>query len=249
MKLKIFYIWTLVAFIGIIYWNFSMTNNKKSMEISQIETLKYLVQEPENGINSDTKTLILLHGVGSNKEDLFALRKHLPKNLLIISTEAPIKMGENRYGWYLVDFSTGKPVYKPEEAQKSQQIILNFIDEIVEKYGVKNDNLYLLGFSQGAIMSLGIALTNPNKIAGILALSGRVLKEDKANKVSNNAMEHLKIMIAHGTVDNVLPIRHARESKVLFETMPSKLIYKEYNMGHQISEEELKDILNFLTRE
>lgn len=251
MTQKTLYICIVLSIIGIICWGtFSNLQAQKSdefMEIIQNElSLKYVVQEPAKGITKDTKTLILLHGVGSNEADLFRLREQLPKNLLIISAQAPIKMGNGRYAWYLVDFSTGKPLYKAEEASKTQKVIIKFIDEIIAKYNIKHENLYLLGFSQGAIMSLGIALVAPEKIKGALALSGRILKEDKDKKVSNEALKHLKIMIGHGTDDKVLPIFHARESKDLIESLAIDLIYKEYPMGHQINNQELQDVITFL---
>lgn len=212
------------------------------------QSLQYLVQVPVNGIQSSTPTLILLHGVGSNEKDLFRLKDQLPANALIISAQAPMAMGPGKYGWYEVDFSTGKPVYNAAQELNSREKILAFLDEIVNQYKVDRQKIFLIGFSQGAIMSFTIALNTPKKIGGIIALSGRILKEAKTTIATEAALKSVKVMIAHGTNDQILPIQHARESKAFLQHRFPNFHYKEYPIGHQISEEVIRDIQEFLAK-
>ena len=140
--------------------------------------LHYLVREPK--IKSmHPPVIFLLHGVGSNEEDLFSFANQLPEKYLVISARAPISLGGNSFAWYQVDFSTNKPVFNFEQEEKSRTIIINFIEQLKEKYSFNEKEIYLCGFSQGAIMSYSVALTKPGLIKGIAVMSGRLLEEIK----------------------------------------------------------------------
>lgn len=243
MEQKPFYAFTFTSIIiSLLYFKFSTTMNNNITTT----TLHYLVQEPSGGVKASTPTLVLLHGVGSNEEDLFRLKNQLPSEALIISAQAPISFGNNKFGWYEVDFSTGKPVYNTNQEAQSFKQLLDFIDHITQKYRINSQKICLIGFSQGAIMSFSVALKAAEKIGGIVALSGRILKEAKINPSVNTHLKNLKVMIAHGTEDHVLPIQHARESKVILQKMINAIKYKEYTIGHQITEEVITDMNVFL---
>jgi len=127
---------------------------KNSCKFNKSETLvlNYLIRKPKVKINKPP-VLIMLHGVGANEKALFPLTNKIDDKFLIISAQAPYKYSENSYGWYKVDFSTGKPVIDHSQAEKSRIILLQFINQIVEKYNSNADKVYLMGFSQGAIMA------------------------------------------------------------------------------------------------
>lgn len=209
--------------------------------------LKYKVREPaENTENPGL--LLLLHGVGSNEDDLFKLAASLPSNLYIISARAPYTLTEGKYAWYEVDFSTGKPVFNQEQAEKSLQVLKYFINQLVERYAVDHRNIYLMGFSQGAIMSYSAGLTFPEKIKGIAALSGRILEEIRPLVKVTAALNKLRVFIAHGTADRVLPLHYAREAKAFIAGYGLSLSYHEYEMGHGIDQQVLTDLNDWLKR-
>ena len=99
--------------------------------------LKYLVKEPSIK-SAKLPVLILLHGIGSNEQDLFSMANQLPNQMLIISARAPYTLSQGSYAWYHMDLSSGKPVYSSEEAEKSRNLILQFIDQIKTKYKTRN---------------------------------------------------------------------------------------------------------------
>lgn len=113
-------------------------------------SLKYLIKEPQVKPGR-RQGIVLLHGVGSNEKDLFGLSAHLPDDLWVISAQGPYALGGERYAWYQVDFSTGKPVYNQQQEQQSRALIEKFIEEIRQLYQL--DQIIIGGFSQGAIMS------------------------------------------------------------------------------------------------
>jgi phospholipase/carboxylesterase len=219
-----------------------MTNTMKDENIkssSDSLLLKCLIKEPQVK-SAKKRAIVLLHGVGSNEQDLFGLADSLPEDLLIISARGLFTLGHGRHAWYNVDFSTGKPVIKPEQEAISRKAIIAFLEQVKEKY--KLDEIYLGGFSQGAIMSYSVGLTVPHLVNGIVVLSGRLLEEIKPLVTKNGDLKKLEVFIAHGVQDGTLPIHYAREAKVYLQTMGIKLSYHEYQSGHQVSEQVLEDV-------
>lgn len=221
-------------------------------EISQTVTdtgkelsLPYLVREPKL-VSTRKRAIILLHGVGSNEQDLFSLANRLPADSYVISPRGQFMLGTGRYAWYQVDFSTGKPVINEVQETSSRELILTFIRQIKQQYKV--NEVYIGGFSQGAIMSYGIALTHPDEVQGLIALSGRLLDEIKPFVFAGEKsyLKGLKVFIAHGVQDTVLPVYYARAAKEYLEKLAIPLTYHEYPTGHEISSLVLDDLNNWL---
>jgi phospholipase/carboxylesterase len=201
--------------------------------------LQYLIREPRVK-STKQKAIILLHGVGSNEHDLFSLANNSPDDFHIISARGPFTLGAGRYAWYNVDFSTGKPIFNTEQEASSREVLMTFIKQVKQKYQI--DEVYLGGFSQGAIMSYSIGLTHPAEVQGIIALSGRVLDEIKLLVKKDAYLQRLKVLVVHGVQDNTLPIHYARAAKAYLQSLGVQLTYKEYPIGHQISNEVLQDL-------
>lgn len=201
--------------------------------------LHYLIREPKAKGDSK-KAIILLHGVGSNEQDLFSLADHLPSDFYVLSVRAPFTLGSGRYAWYNVDFSTGKPVFDVEQELTSRDLLTRFVSEMKEKF--KLDQVYLGGFSQGAIMSYSVGLSHSREVTGVVAFSGRILEEIQRTITSGEDLGNLKVFLAHGIHDDKLPIHYARNGKTYLEKLKVKLSYHEYQMGHQITEAVLKDL-------
>ncbi|MCC7466412.1 MAG: hypothetical protein IT261_09095 [Saprospiraceae bacterium] len=206
--------------------------------------LNYLVREPK--IKSEKPpVLILLHGVGSNEQDLFSLANRLPDNFLVISARGPIRLGENSFAWYQVDLSTGKPVFNAEQLENSRAVLIRFIDQIKKKYHLSGD-VYLGGFSQGGIMSYSVGLSRPDLVDGIAVMSGRLLEETKPQVAAKDKLQALKIFISHGVNDPVLNIQYARNSVAYLKTLNLKPTYKEYPAVHTINNDMLLDLVKWL---
>jgi phospholipase/carboxylesterase len=190
--------------------------------------------------------LLLLHGIGSNEEDLFALAPALPPTCLVISLRGRLTLQPGAYAWFHAEFLPDGIEIEAGEEKESRAAVLKVIDEAVEAYGADPDQVYLMGFSQGAIMSLSIMLTHPEKIAAVVAMSGRVLEEVKPGMVAPEKLEGFPVLIAHGVADEVIPIRYARAALEYLRPFNVKLFYREYGMGHTVTEDSLTDILEWL---
>jgi len=225
-----------------------MNTTTKSQDINQAATvLHYLVKEP-NITTDKTPLAILLHGVGSNEQDLFSFAGQLPGNFLVVSARAPNTLREGSYAWFQVDFSSGNPVINPQQAEKSRKLLIEFISQLKGIYSFDDKEVYLCGFSQGGIMSYSVGLTMPGLICGIAVMSGRLLEEVKPLIAPKENLQQLKVFISHGTNDNTLNIEYARAGKAFLKTLNINPTYKEYLHGHGINNEMLLDLVNWLNK-
>jgi len=209
-------------------------------------SLVHLVSQPKVEASSPP-LLLLLHGVGSNEHDLFGLVPYLDKRFLIISVRATNTLGPGSYAWFEVDFTPQGPVINPAQAEASRLALITFLDEAVNAYDADPKKVYLMGFSQGAIMSASIALTHPQLVAGAVLMSGRILPEIQPLIASNEELSGLPFLVVHGTADMVLPISYGRASRQLLSSLPVELTYHEYRMGHEVSQESLAEVTAWLS--
>ncbi|TXD48280.1 alpha/beta hydrolase [Polaribacter sp. IC073] len=195
--------------------------------------LHYIVRTPKIPVEKPS-LLILLHGYGSNEQDLFSFAEELPDNLLIVSAQAPLSMGFGGYAWYTINFDDKNGKFSDlKEAKESIDKIAIFIDEIKKKYNTNSDKTFLLGFSQGAILSYSLSFFYPNKIQHVIVLSGYINTELLPEKISTDIKTDY--YCSHGSVDQVLPVEWARNSKPFLDKLGFNNVYSEYNVGHGVA--------------
>ena len=210
--------------------------------------LHYLVQEPKT-IKDQNPLLILLHGYGSNEEDLFSFAPELPDDSYVISVRAPYDLQPYGHAWYAIHFDADENKFSDNvQAKQSVEIISSFIDEIVKQYPIDTENVTLIGFSQGAILSYATALTYPEKISKVVALSGYFNQEILPEIIDTKAISHLKFFVSHGSVDQVIPVDWARKAKPALENLGLEVEYQEYPIGHGVSPKNFYDFKNWLQR-
>lgn len=210
------------------------------------QSLYYLVQEPEVILESNP-VLILLHGFGSNEEDLFSFASELPKNYYIISVRAPKPLAPYGYAWFDIQFDAyGNKITNDEEAWLAKNLVIDFINEVVNKYPIDKDNVNLIGFSQGAILSYAVALTQPKLVNKVVALSGYFKKDLIKDYLPQEEYKHLKFFISHGTVDQVISIEDARKISPILTELGITHTYKEYPVGHGVAPQNFYDLRKFI---
>ena len=210
--------------------------------------LHYLIQEPK--VKHDKNPLLLLlHGYGSNEEDLFSFATELPNDSYVISVRAPYDLQPYGHAWYAIHFDADENKFSDNvQAKQSVELIASFIDEIVKQYPIDTENVTLIGFSQGAILSYATALTYPEKISKVVALSGYFNQEILPEIIDTKAISHLKFFVSHGSVDQVIPVDWARKAKPALENLGLEVEYQEYPIGHGVSPKNFYDFKNWLQR-
>lgn len=191
--------------------------------------------------------LIMCHGYGSDENDLFSFASELPEELFIISIRAPYPLQPYGNAWYAINFDADKGKWSDnEEAKTSRDAIAGFIDEACAEYHVNADNVTLLGFSQGTILSYSVALTYPEKVKQIIALSGYINEDIIPKDLTAANYKDLDFYCSHGSVDQVIPVDWARKASPFLKELNIKHHYAEFPVGHGVAPQnfyELKDWL------
>ena len=197
-------------------------------------SLEHIIR-PSTITNGKPPVLFMLHGYGSNEEDLFSFAPELPEELCIISIRAPYTLQPYGYAWYAINFDAEKGKWSnDEEAIASRDNIVTFIDEACTTYGLDRQNVNLLGFSQGTILSYAVALSYPEKIKNIVALSGYINEKILKESYQKNDFSTLNFYCSHGEVDQVIPVEWARKAPTILKKLGIKHIYEEFPAGHGV---------------
>jgi phospholipase/carboxylesterase len=209
-------------------------------------SLFHQVASPRSGLEGKPPLLLLLHGYGANEDDLFSLAPYLDERFMIVSARAPITLQPMSYAWFNLGFTPQGILVDPEEVESARRTAHKFLGELTETYECDSNAVYLMGFSQGAMMSLSLALTYPGSAAGVVAMSGRVLPQALQSIPDKDILTGLPIFVAHGSRDMLIPINQGRDTRAKLSELPVDLTYREYDMGHEISYDSLKDIAEWL---
>lgn len=200
-----------------------------------------------SSLKENAPLLIMCHGYGSDENDLFSFAQELPADLFIISVRAPYPMQPYGNAWYAINFDAQQNKWNDiEQAVESRDKIASFIDEACTKYPVNKNNVTLLGFSQGTILSYAVALTYPEKVKNIIALSGYVSEDMLADNLKDKDYSHLDFYCSHGSVDQVIPVDWARKATKFLDTLQIKNTYSEFPIGHGVSPQNFYELKNWL---
>jgi phospholipase/carboxylesterase len=198
--------------------------------------LEYLEVIPDKVDN----LLITLHGYGSDYNDTLTLGlqfRNLLKNTAIISVNAPF-ICENGIGFQWFSLKTMNLFAILKEIKKSCFLLNRFIDEQLIRFNLKNKNLILAGFSQGAMMSLYIGLRREEKIKGIMAFSG--MMPDTTTTLIKEIKTKPDIFMVHGILDKVVPFASIEKAEKIFREFDIPFqIHAIENMEHEINDEAL----------
>jgi phospholipase/carboxylesterase len=202
----------------------------------------------ESSLSENAPLLIMLHGYGSDENDLFSFSNELPKELFIISVRAPYPMQPHGNAWYAINFDAEQGKWNDnEQAKASRDLIAKFIDEASEAYPINKNNISLLGFSQGSILSYSVALTYPEKVKNIVALSGYV-NHDILPENKNQDYSHLDFYCSHGSVDQVIPVDWARQTTPFLNALSIKNTYSEFPVGHGVAPQNFYELKDWLSK-
>ena len=196
--------------------------------------------------NEISPIIIMLHGYGSNENDLFSFASHIPENYKIISLRAPYPIAYGGYSWY--DFGMDDKMnfqINLKQAKDSMLKIKDFVSNKLDKICLFDINkICLIGFSQGTILSYALSLNNPKLFSKTIALSGKI-NLDLIDK-KNNDFSNLNFFCSHGIQDQVIPVDLCRESIDWLKINNIDHIYKEYDMAHNVNQENFYDLLNWI---
>jgi phospholipase/carboxylesterase len=191
----------------------------------------------------------MCHGYGSDENDLFSFASELPEELFIISLRAPYAMQPYGNAWYAINFDADKGKWSDNiQAKQSVDLIADFIDYACQTYDVNANNVTLLGFSQGTILSYAVALNYPEKVKNIVALSGYINDAILPDTIDETNVAHLNFFCSHGSVDQVIPVDWARKAPEFLKGLGVNYSYSEYPVGHGVAPQNFYDLKSWLAK-
>ena len=209
--------------------------------------LNYLIRHSES--KKDSPSIFLLHGYGSNKEDLFSLEGFLPKDHTVMSLEAPILLPFGGFTWFDVDQADiiNRSYYKKkDDVDNIADIIIKNIDELSEEYGLNKSDITVLGFSQGGSICWKLGLDYSGKIRRILPISSYINLDTFNNKIDkyNNILAYT----SHGLYDDIIPVSLVKEAILELIKYNDNITFEEFKSGHTINQENLSSIIKWIDR-
>lgn len=201
-------------------------------------SLVHLARPPQTPMPSGERPplLVMLHGVGSNERALFSFASAFDPRFQIVSPRGPLVRGPDSFAWFVAEPTPqGFRIIAPEQLAASRDAIAGFLAEAAAAYDADPTRVYLLGFSQGAIMSLTTALTMPERLTGVVAIAGRIPPEVEPWIVPPERTAGLPLLLEHGRLDLVLPISWAERARPILEHQRIALDYREYDAPHSIT--------------
>ena len=210
-------------------------------------SLEHIIR-PSSITDKKPPVLFMLHGYGSNEEDLFSFAPELSEELCVIAVRAPYTLQPYGYAWYAINFDDDKGKWSDDEqAIESRDKIKNFIDEACSTYGLDENNVNLLGFSQGTILSYAVALSYPEKVKNVIALSGYINEKLLIDAYKENNFDNLDFYCSHGDMDQVIPVEWARTAPELLKGIGIKHVYEEFPAGHGVAPQNFYSFKKWLT--
>lgn len=191
--------------------------------------------------------LVLMHGVGSNEQNLFGLAPHVPANFHVLSLRAPNIVGPSSYAWF--GFSVrpgGERVIDEAQEAASRQQLAQVIASAAQQLNIPAERVVVGGFSQGGIMTLSLLLTQPGLMHAAMVMHSRLLAEIAPLVAPPEQLTGKQLWVSHGTLDSVLPLAHAHAIRRAAEALPLNLRYAEFPNAHEITRDELAQAMQWL---
>ncbi|MCB1530617.1 MAG: phospholipase [Rhodospirillales bacterium] len=173
---------------------------------------KTYTQNPASG-GAPRQVIVLLHGLGANGQDLIGLARYweavLP-DAVFASPDAPFPCDMAPVGYQWFSLQDREPERILSGVQTAAPLLDGYLDGLLDRYGLEDKDLALVGFSQGTMMSLYVGPRRRKRIAGILGYSGALIGEETLGESHINKMP---VCLIHGDADPVVPVGayfHAR---------------------------------------
>jgi phospholipase/carboxylesterase len=204
--------------------------------------MTYQLRKPQNIVpGKKYPVLFVMHGIGSNEFNMLSLVEGLEDSFYIFSVRGHLIQGSG-FAYFTIQ-GYGKPDRKVFD--ESIIKLSNFIDYAVKTYPLDLNQLYLLGFSQGAIVSMTLAATLGNKIKGVVALSGYIPQFVK-EEYKIHLGDQLSVFISHGEYDQVLPYEWGKENVEYFTNLGVHVSFNSYPEGHTVSKRNVEDFKEWI---
>jgi phospholipase/carboxylesterase len=201
---------------------------------------------PENQ-EKISKIVFLIHGYGSNKDDLINIAPELSKDLddiIFISPNGPENQQYWGYQWFSLENRDEDVMF--QGAEKASIILEKFIQQQINKFNLKNSDIALLGFSQGSMMSMHLGLRMKPEIGGIIGYSGALIAPEK---LEESTVSKVPILLVHGDADTVVSPDAMTKAKQSLNKLGIEVNTNIcHHLGHGIDAQGIKLAKDFISK-
>lgn len=189
--------------------------------------------------------LVLLHGLGSNESDLFGLAPLVDPRFLVVSARAPLTLGPGAYSWFQIDFTARGLEIDAQGGRRGAETVIQFLAEVCDALPVDRSQVFLAGFSQGAMLAAAVTLARADLLAGTVIMSGAVMPELVVAPEAELA--GFPVAQVHGQWDAVLPVELGRQGRDYLAARHAGVDYREFDMEHEVTAESFEFIRDWLS--
>lgn len=176
-------------------------------------------------------TIVMIHGHLGNEDVMWVFARTLPPNCLVVAPRAHTEATAVSHTWHMRAEEEWPLLTQFDTAVTA---VYHFIQALPDLYQADLDQLYLMGFSQGAAVSLAAAIHHPGWIKGLASLVGFApLGLDQL--IEQRPLQDLPVFMAAGTQDERIPLAIARNSAKTVRALGAELQYNEYDTGHKLN--------------
>lgn len=213
-------------------------------------TLSGPMLAPANGGAPDA-AVVLLHGYGSDGNDLIGLAPHwqgvLP-GALFLAPNAPMELGMGGFQWFAIDWAGDRLASRQTGVMSARPVLVDFLNDLWSQTGIAPQRTILAGFSQGAMMALhvGTSLPAEQQLMGIVGFSGALLPPEH---LGGAGMARPPICLVHGDLDDVVDPNHSAEANAVLTEAGFEVAYHvSRGVAHGIAPDGLAFATDFVGR-
>lgn len=199
-------------------------------------------------------TILALHGFGASAHDLLGIaplvQNVVPgEEVLFLCPQGPLVLepapGQRAYAWFPLTESRD---VDPAALVGARGVLEGFLEDAMQTYPIDPERLVIMGFSQGGVMAYDLALGRPERFKALVALSSWLPDSVLQGLQEDEARAALKTLLIHGTSDPMIAIDYAKEARAHLAGMGIEAAWGEYEMGHEINQNALRDLLGWLAQ-
>ncbi len=205
--------------------------------------LRYVMWAPR-GASAPLPLVIVMHGRGADANDLAELAPLIAPECRVIFPNAPKPWDAGQGMTFGFSWFDGWP---PQGSSfgSSRTLVLEFIKAAAERFPTLPGKIVVAGFSQGALVALDVGFRTEEPVAGIVAMSGAIYEKELPDL---RARKNQKVLIVHGSEDEVIQVIAARRTRMVLEENGVSPEYHEFAMGHQVTQESIAVVSEFIRR-
>lgn len=206
-----------------------MMKFKNQTAITQVDGWTFRIKAP-TPLPDKPRILLLLHGHLGNENAMWVLANPLPEGYLLLAPRAPVKLGKDQFSWHKI----GPQRPDIDHYQNLTDQLLARVDLWAEENTPTVSRYDVMGFSQGAAMAYALAILHPERVDRIAAIAGFIPQSWKP-KMDEKALKNKHFFIAHGTEDEIVPVKKARQASQWLQEKGADVKFCTAETGHKIS--------------